>query len=44
MATISLAEGETIDPDVVTALTRAAIDLNAQLGDPTKALKKEETR
>lgn len=41
MATISLAESETIAPSAVTALTRAAIDLNAQLGDPTKALKKK---
>lgn len=44
MATLSLTEGETIAPAVVTALTRAAVDLNAQLGDPTKALKKEKTR
>ena len=44
MATLSLAEGETIAPAVVTALTRAAVDLNADLGDPTKALKKETTR
>ena len=44
MATLSLAEGETIAPAVVTALTRAAVDLNADLGDPTKALKKEKTR
>ncbi|HYC69028.1 DUF1801 domain-containing protein [Brevundimonas sp.] len=41
MATLSLAEGEAVDPAVVTALTRAAVDLNARLGDPTKALKKE---
>lgn len=39
MATISLAEGETIDPAVVAVLTRAAVNLNAELGDPTKALK-----
>ena len=44
MATISLADGEAVDPAVVTALTRAAIDLNAELGDPTKAPKKEKTR
>ena len=44
MATISLADGEAVDPTVVTALTRAAIDLNAELGDPTKAPKKEKTR
>jgi hypothetical protein len=41
MATLSLMEGEAIDPEIVTALTRAARDLNAGLGDPTKALKKE---
>ena len=44
MATISLADGEAVDPAVVTALTRAAVDLNAELGDPTKAPKKEKTR
>lgn len=40
MASIGFAEGETIDPDVVVRLTRAAIALNAELGDPTKAAKK----
>ena len=40
MASISLAEGESIDPAVVTRLTEAAIGLNAELGDPTKAPKK----
>lgn len=44
MATLSLACGEAIDPETVTALTRAAVALNAELGDPTKALKKEKTR
>ena len=44
MATISLADGETVDPAVVAALTRGAVDLNADLGDPTKAPKKEKTR
>jgi len=44
MATLSLAEGETIAPETVAALTRAAVDLNAELGDPTKAPKKETTR
>ena len=44
MATISLADGEAVDPAVVAALTRAAVDLNAELGDPTKAPKKEKTR
>ncbi len=39
MASASLAEGETLDPASVTALTRAAVDLNASLGDPTKAAK-----
>lgn len=41
MATLSLAEGETIGPETVAALTRAAVDLNACLGDPTKGQKKE---
>lgn len=41
MATLSLAEGESVDPETVAALTRAAVDLNAELGDPTKDLKKE---
>ncbi len=41
MATLSLAEGGTVDPETVAALTRAAVELNAELGDPTKALKKE---
>lgn len=41
MATLSLVGGEVIDPEIVTALTRAALDLNAELGDPTKAPKKE---
>jgi hypothetical protein len=40
MATIGLVEGETIEADVVVRLTRAAITLNAELGDPTKAAKK----
>jgi len=40
MASASLVEGETLDPTTVTALTRAAIDLNAELGDPTKAAKR----
>lgn len=41
MATLSLTEGETINPDIVTALTRAAVELNAELGDPTKDLKEK---
>lgn len=40
MASISFAEGETIEADVVVRLTRAAIALNAEFGDPTKAAKK----
>ena len=44
MATLGLMEGETVDPETVTALTRAAIALNAELGDPTKDLKREKTR
>ncbi|MBU1326179.1 MAG: DUF1801 domain-containing protein [Alphaproteobacteria bacterium] len=39
MATISLAEGETLDPVTATALVRAGTALNAELGDPTKAAK-----
>lgn len=39
MASISLAEGETLDPGVATALVRAGVALNAELGDPTKAAK-----
>ncbi|MBX9708835.1 MAG: DUF1801 domain-containing protein [Caulobacteraceae bacterium] len=39
MASIGLAEGETLDPAVVTALVRAGVALNAELGDPTKATK-----
>lgn len=41
MATLSLAEGDAIDPQIVTTLTRAALELNAELGDPTKDPKKE---
>jgi hypothetical protein len=37
MASISLAEGETLDPGVASALVRAGAALNAELGDPTKA-------
>lgn len=44
MATISLAEGESINSDVVTALTRAAVRLNDDHGDPTKAPRKEKAR
>ncbi|RZJ04678.1 MAG: DUF1801 domain-containing protein [Brevundimonas sp.] len=45
MASVSLREGETIEPETVAALTRAAAALNAELGDPTKILKtKEKTR
>lgn len=36
-ATISLAEGETLDPVAATALVRAGAALNAELGDPTKS-------
>lgn len=37
MASLSFAEGETLDADIVGRLTRAAVALNAELGDPTKA-------
>lgn len=36
MASVILREGETIDPETVAVLTRAAVALNADLGDPTK--------
>ncbi|HYC98417.1 DUF1801 domain-containing protein [Brevundimonas sp.] len=39
MATLSLTDGEAVGADTVTVLTRAAIALNAELGDPTRALK-----
>lgn len=44
MASVILREGEMIDPETVVAVTLAALALNAELGDPTKALKKEKTR
>jgi len=44
MATLSLAEGDAVDPETVAALTRAAIELNAEFGDPTKDLKREKAR
>jgi hypothetical protein len=40
MATIELREGDSILPDVVRQLVRAAADLNQQLGDPTDIGKK----
>lgn len=40
MASLGFTEGETIEADVVVRLTRAAIALNAELGDPTKAARK----
>ena len=40
MALASLIEGETLAPATVTALTQAATELNAELGDPTKAAKR----
>jgi hypothetical protein len=36
MASIELRDGDTVDPAVVASLTRAAIDLNARIGDPTR--------
>ncbi|WP_332679180.1 hypothetical protein, partial [Brevundimonas sp.] len=44
MASVILREGETVDPETVVALTRTALALNADLGDPTKIPKKEKTR
>ena len=40
MAAASLIEGEALSPESVTALTRSAILLNAELGDPTKVEKR----
>lgn len=40
MASVILTEGESINPVTVAALTRAAVALNAQLGDPTKLPRK----
>jgi hypothetical protein len=37
MATIELQEGSTISDDIVRRLTKAAVNLNETLGDPTKA-------
>ena len=42
MASVILREGDAIDPTTVTALTRAAVNLNAELGDPTRIQKKKE--
>ncbi|HSH92968.1 MAG TPA: DUF1801 domain-containing protein [Roseimicrobium sp.] len=39
MATLDLREGMTIKPATVRRLTREAVALNANLGDPTKAAK-----
>lgn len=39
MASISLAEGDTLNPTVATALIRAGVALNAEHGDPTKSVK-----
>lgn len=36
MASVILKEGDVIDQNTVVALTRAALALNAELGDPTK--------
>ena len=44
MASVILREGEAIDPETIAALTRAAVALNADLGDPTRILKKEKIR
>lgn len=39
MASLSFTEGETLDADTVVRLTRAAVALNAEHGDPTRAAK-----
>ena len=44
MASVILREGEAIDAETIAALTRAAVALNADLGDPTRILKKEKIR
>jgi hypothetical protein len=36
MASLELRDGDALDPAVVASLTRAAIDLNARMGDPTR--------
>ncbi|HZN02600.1 MAG TPA: DUF1801 domain-containing protein [Candidatus Polarisedimenticolia bacterium] len=41
MATLSLREGETVDPATVHRLTREAVALNRRLGDPTLAARRE---
>ena len=41
MATLSLREGETVDPATVHRLTREAATLNRRLGDPTLAARRE---
>lgn len=44
MASVILREGDVIDPDTVVALARAAVSLNAEIGDPTRISKKEKIR
>ena len=36
MASIELRDGDAVDPAVVSSLTRAAIELNVRMGDPTR--------
>ncbi len=36
MAALELRDGDTVDPAVVSNLTRTAVELNARLGDPTR--------
>lgn len=40
MATLELREGATIDPETVRRLTREAVALNADQGDPTHAARR----
>lgn len=41
MATLELHEGMSVTPSIVRRLTRAAVDLNVKLGDPTLAAKQD---
>ena len=44
MATIELREGDGVKPHTVRRLTKAAVDLNRELGDPRDAAKSTSTR
>ena len=44
MATLELREATTVKPTIVRRLTRAAVALDAELGDPTLAAKASKRR